>query len=127
MRACQHCAKADRPQLDNNEQCSCSAESHEPMHHGQDCKALIHEVMLYPVRIAQKDLTFDCKLPPQYAGWTLMQNGNRWYRYKFLCRDCIGKYEDAQKFRRDYLQACKKARGEEDQTYSQMLAGQSFI
>jgi hypothetical protein len=117
--------------LDMWEPCTCGACELDPIRHAPECKSLIHEVLRYPVRMAERDLVVnqsgERKLSAQYAGWKLVQNGQRWYRIKDLCRDCIGKQEQSQAFRRDYLQACKKARGQDDQTYSQMLAEQSLL
>lgn len=103
------------------------------MQHAPQCLALVHNVALYPVRIAPHDLAIgksgDKELPAQFvrSGWKLMQNGMRWYRIKHLCRDCIGKEEQALAFKRDYLNACKKAKGQDDQTFAQMLAYQDML
>lgn len=103
------------------------------MRHAPHCVALVHEVVLYPVRMGRNDLSVaksgERELPSHYlvAGWKLMQNGMRWYRIKHLCRDCIGKEEQSQMFRRDYIKACKTAKGQDDQTFSQMLAYQDTL
>jgi hypothetical protein len=103
------------------------------MHHGANCIALIHEVVLYPVRMSERELAVtssgEKQLPTHHLthGWKLLQNGMRWYRIKYLCRDCIGREENSQAFRRDYLKSCKKAKGQDDQTYAQMLAYQDTV
>lgn len=133
MRACEQCHVGDRPHLDMAEPCTCGSASPEPTHHTASCIALVHEVVLYPVRMGPYDLAIsesgEKELPAYWLqrGWKLMQNGMRWYRIKFLCRDCIGKEEDSQAFKRDYLKACKKAKGQDDQTFAQMLAYQDTL
>jgi hypothetical protein len=130
MRTCTACRKEDAPWFEQ-EPCSCGhqAPNAEPIlaiEHDPGCKCISHEVVAYPVRIAKQDLTFDQKLPAHYvrAGWILRQNGQRFYRVKMLCRDCIGLEEGAQARRVEYERACKATLGIESQSYSQMLASQ---
>lgn len=133
MRTCSSCRLEDRPHLDHTEPCSCSAGSSEPTHHGPDCRAIVHEVLVYPRQMDLRELGHDAAgtlvLPPQWSskGWKLIQNGQRWFRIRILCRSCIVKEEDSAAFKRDYQKACKAARGQDDQTYSQMLAQQSML
>jgi hypothetical protein len=93
----------------------------------------VHEVVLYPVRMSERDLSInangDKELPAHWKakGWKLMQNGMRWYRIKHMCRECIGKEELAQSFKRDYQKSCKRAKGQDDQTFAQMLAYQDTL
>lgn len=97
-----------------------------PMKHAPDCNGIAHEVILYPVRMAVSELTPDKKLGTYYTskGWKLMQNGLRWYRVKYLCRQCIIAEDQAQERKREYENACKAARGVDTLTYAQMLAQQ---
>lgn len=131
MRLCSSCHKEDKPWFEYDTPCSCGAASlHEddptPLKHSPECKSLGHEVVLYPVRMAKADLTFDAKLGSYYSqrGWRLKQNGNRWYRVKYLCRACIELENSAQARKAEYEKLCKAARGVDDQTYAQMLASQ---
>jgi hypothetical protein len=80
----------------------------------------------YPVRMAKHELSFDKGLPRKWkqAGWVLKENGERFYRVKPLCRDCIGLEVDAQARRAEYDRLCKAASGGEAQSYAQMLASQ---
>lgn len=85
-----------------------------------------HDVVRYPVRIAKSDLTHDGKLGSYFSakGWTLRQDGQRYYRIKMLCRACIELENVIQSRRQDYEKACRAARGLDNQTYAQMLASQ---
>lgn len=130
MRICTECKKEDRPWFEQAP-CSCgAAQLHEedpsPLKHKADCKAIGHDVVRYPVRIERRDLTFDGKLPSRYTqrGWALWQSGNKLYRRKLLCRDCVELENGAQERKRDYEKACKAAQGLETMTYAQMLASQ---
>lgn|SRR5487761_2727435 len=129
MRVCSQCAKEDGPWFDAMP-CSCGADKGEdpanPSAHQPDCHSLGHEVVMYPIRMAPKDLTFDKQLPVYWRGrgWNLMQNGLRWYRVKMLCRECCEAENGAQARRREYELACRDARGVSDLTYAQMLAQQ---
>jgi len=129
MRICGQCSKEDRPYFEPVP-CSCGLPLDEddpsPLKHAPDCNSVGHEVVLYPVRIDKRDLTFDSKLLPKWTarGWQLMRNGLRFYRVKFMCRQCIVLDESAQERRREYEKACKATRGESAQTYAQMLASQ---
>jgi hypothetical protein len=101
----------------------------DPLKHAADCNAVGHEVVLYPVRMGRDELRFDgaeMALPPRWLqrGWALKRNGQRWYRVKWLCRGCIVLEEAALERRLDYEKACKRARGEDETTYAQMLAMQ---
>ena len=126
MRVCAQCQSPDRPHVDPSERCTCGTDTHE---HAPDCRALTHEVVLFPVRMSPLALTYDKKLPAKWIqrGWHLWQDGQRFYRRKMLCRDCIGKQETQQAFARDYQKACKKARGSDDMTYAQAIASQDFF
>lgn len=133
MRSCAQCGKADAPWFEA-EPCSCGvAAAHEEnpdvAAHAADCNAVGHLVVLYPVRMARAELLFDgaeMALSSYWVqrGWTLKQNGQRWYRVKLLCRGCIVAHEDALERRRDYEKACRRARGTDDTSYAQMLAAQ---
>lgn len=135
MRNCAACKKADAPWFERAP-CSCGAaklaeefDDPSPGRHLEDCDAIGHEVVLYPVRIAKTELVFNGAvhvLGSYYAarGWVLMQNGPRYYRTKMLCRGCIDLEDLAQERKLDYEKACRLARGLDDQTYAQMLAQQ---
>ena len=135
MRVCSVCGKEDQPWFEH-EPCSCGwdrTNPHDddpgPKNHTADCRCLGHEVISYPVRIAASELTFDKKLSPYYVnrGWELKVNGTRYYRMKVLCRGCMLLEDQAQERRRDYEKACAAARGQDTQTYAQMLAAQTFF
>lgn len=134
MRHCGNCNKEDSPWYDGTP-CSCGLPQRDepalPQEHVQDCKALAHNVVLYPVRVATTDLTYDANGEAQLRsaqylrrGWKLLRNGMRWYRVKYLCRECIELEEAARERRRDYEKACKAVKGVDETTYSQMLASQ---
>lgn len=130
MRNCSNCNKEDRPWFEDAP-CSCGAyQEHDddpsPLKHDPSCKMLGHEVVRYPVRIAKSDLTHDGKLGSYFTakGWSLRQDGQRFYRVKMLCRACIELEKGCQARRQDYEKACKAARGLDNQTYAQMLASQ---
>lgn len=133
MRNCADCGKEDAPWFER-EPCSCgTATKHEddpsPLKHAPDCNGIGHEVVEYPLRMARADLVFEgttLALSNYWRGrgWILIQNGLRWYRVKMLCRGCIVLEDSAQERRREYEKACKAARGQDDTTYSQMLAQQ---
>lgn len=124
MRVCADCGVEDRAHLDNLVSCDCKAERYEPEAHNVGCNALIHSVALYVVRIAKADLTPDALLPNffQERGWKLKRDGNRFYRGKFLCRECIDREELTNARAAEYKKLCRAARGIVDQTYVQMLA-----
>jgi hypothetical protein len=86
-------------------------------------------VISYLVRVALDELTFDRDLPAHFraAGWVLKVNGLRYYRVKVLCRQCMLAEQDAQERKRDYDKACAVARGQDTETYAQMLAAQTFL
>jgi hypothetical protein len=133
MRVCSACGKEDRPWFEN-EPCNCGAgKRHEddpsPLKHDPSCRCLGHEVIAYPVRMAESELTFDKKLPAYWIErkWQLRNNGGRFYRVKVLCRQCMLAEDQAQDRKRDYEKACAAARGQETQTYAQMLAAQTVF
>jgi hypothetical protein len=132
MRACGGCKKPDAPWLEDAP-CNCGVPptlAGDANEHRPECRALGHEVVFYPVRLTKADLWFDEGAKPHISayytgrGWTLKQDGNKLYRVKLLCRDCIGLEVGAQARKREYESACKRARGDETQTYAQMLASQ---
>ena len=129
MRNCSACHAEDRPWFEDAP-CSCGIpegpDAGNPYKHSPDCKSLSHEVVRYPIRMEIKDLNFDKTLSRYYVqrGWELLQNGMRYYRVKMLCRKCIGLEVSAQERKREYEKACKAARGDQTETYAQMLARQ---
>lgn len=133
MRLCTDCQKPDAPWFEA-EPCSCGIPVHDddpkPEKHRPDCKAIGHQVILYPVRVATKDLTYDANaeahLKPVWErkGWKLLKNGPRLYRTKYLCRDCVELEREREHRRLEYERLCKAARGIDDQTYAQVLASQ---
>lgn len=133
-RVCKQCKREDEPFWEQTP-CSCGAplDAHtEPKFgdHRPECKSIGHEVVRYPIRIDPRELWTDHagikRLSAYYTGrgWTLVQNGNMWFRVMMLCRDCIGKEADAQARKREYQKLCKRAAGLESMTYAQMLASQ---
>lgn len=132
MRTCTACGKADKPWFEQ-EPCNCGAPVHDsdpsPDKHAPICHAIGHEVVQYPVRLKVADLVWiegQAHLQPKWerAGWKFLQNGLRYYRVKMLCRDCIGIERDRMERRKDYEKSCKAVRGEDSQSYAQMLASQ---
>lgn len=129
MRECRQCSKEDAPWFEPAP-CSCGLPLDEddpsPLKHAADCNGIGHEVVLYPVRIDKREMTYDQKLLPKWTakGWRLMQNGIRYYRVKYLCRQCIVAEDGAQERRREYEKACKATAGGEAISYAQMLASQ---
>lgn len=124
MRVCANCRREDRRQMDRDLQCNCNAERYEPEVHDANCKALIHDVVLYLVRIPKSDLTPKGELSSYYHNrdWRLKRDGNRFYRGKFLCHACIDAEEQALERKAEYNKLCREAAGISDQTYAQMLA-----
>lgn len=133
MRLCTMCGKPDTPYWEAYP-CTCGAPAHDddpsPLKHRPDCKAIGHSVISFPVRIPERELGHDAagnkQLPQKYAreGWKVQQRGFKWYRVKVMCRDCVAEYEQRMARKRDYEASCKRARGEETQTYAQFLASQ---
>lgn len=82
-----------------------------------------HEVREYLHWIALPELTPQDELPTHWRmkGWKLKRDGEEYFRYKLLCRDCIRKDYEAGKMREAYKKLCKAARGQNDQTYSEMI------
>lgn len=104
----------------------------------QDCKVedmpvtnqdgeIVHEVNAWLRRIPRKDLTPLDELPQHWLmkGWQLRQDGDEFFRWKHLCRNCIRRDVEAQKMREAYQKACKAARGVSDLSYDQMMTIQS--
>src|SRR6185437_792681 len=116
--------------------CSCGApvdDNPSPEKHRPDCKAIGHDVVLYPVRVAWQELTHDANGDPhlkaiwERRGWKLLKNGARIYRTRMLCRDCIELERDKDARRKEYERLCKAARGDDAQTYQQMLVSQDAL
>ena len=133
MRLCEGCRAADRPALDPEGACKrelCPPTADErPETHNDACPRLTHEVRkLY----RPAELVFTAAKPEgelqrkwRAEGWKLLRDGKDLFRWRMLCRACITRVYEREENHKEYLKACKRARGEEDQTYSQLLAEQA--
>jgi hypothetical protein len=128
MRLCSKCRGEDRAEVDPESLCKCGAVAAGHEDHDPRCPRLIHEVRRYLVRVSPKELMPDQSLSPYFIsqGWTMFKDGERLYRWMYLCRACIRAQEDVLTHRQEYEKACKAAKGLEDRTYAQMIARQSF-
>lgn len=134
MRLCAQCGAEDKPWY-VDAACTCGSERRDAElppaeRHAPNCRCVEHEVVQFPVRMARQDLSFGADGKPQLSmrhkrdGWTLLQDGPKFYRVKLLCRNCIGKQEEIAARQREYKQCCKAAQGVETKSYAQMLASQ---
>ena len=127
MRTCAKCRCADCAEVDNESICKCGAVDAGHENHHPECPRLIHNVAQYYVRVSPKELMPDKSLSPYYVakGWQLISDGGRQYRWIMMCRQCIRDQEDVLAREKDHKKCWKSAKGQSDQTYSQMLARQS--
>lgn len=131
MRQCENCKRQDAPVLDHDRPCkNCSPLADERAEsHMDNCPKLIHEVRQYykSAKLVNTPAYPEGELEPRWKreGWKLLRNGNEWYRWKMLCRSCIEKEAERDLVRRDYLKACKKARGVDDRSYGQLMVSQA--
>lgn len=108
--------------------CPPTADERVETHH-DSCPRLTHEVrklfrpatLVHSARAPEGDLSLKLRL----EGWKLLRDGKNLFRWKMLCRSCIERVYEREENHREYQQACKRARGESDQTYSQLLAEQA--
>ena len=123
MRVCGNCRKDDRPILTWDKECECGVEP-DPTKHAANCKALMHSVIIHLVRIPKTDLTTGGDLSTYHKaqGWILRRDGERYYKGKMLCYDCIELQHATEQRQAEYKKACREALGLSDQTYAQMLA-----
>jgi hypothetical protein len=134
MRVCSACGKPDVPTLELGEackpkQCSPTADERPETHHAS-CPRLAHTVVKLsrPAKLVATPAHPEGELERKWRleGWTLMRDGRDVFRWKMLCRSCIEVVYEREEHHREYLKACKKARGDDDRTYSQLLTQQSF-
>lgn len=133
MRTCEACGKSDSCVVDYETKCKPNlcppmADERAETHHDQ-CPKLTHEVRpLYrPAKLINTPAHPEGQLEPKWIaeGWKLVRDGTDVFRKKMLCRACIQVVYEREERRKEYLKACKKARGEDDRTYSQLLVMQS--
>lgn len=134
MRNCVGCGKPDQCVVDYETKCKpnlCSptADERAETHH-DNCPKLTHEVkLLYrATRLINTPQHPEGQLEPKWIaqGWQLKRDGKDVFRVKMLCRACIQDVYERESRQKEYEKACKKARGIDDRTYSQMLAEQSL-
>jgi hypothetical protein len=134
MRVCESCSKPDRCIVDYETKCNpklCRPDADErPETHHDRCPKLAHEVLKLE-RVAKLIHTPkhpEGQLEPKLIteGWKVLVDGKTTFRFKMLCRSCIQAVYDRESRHKEYLKACKKARGEDDRTYSQLLTQQSY-
>jgi hypothetical protein len=133
MRCCETCGREDAPALDFDVECKrdlCPPTADErPETHHDSCPKLIHEVRkLYrPGVLVHTEAHPEGELSRKWRieGWKLMRDGKDLFRWKMLCRKCIGVVYEREDNHKEYLKACKRARGESDQSYSDLLAQQA--
>jgi hypothetical protein len=133
-RNCAACNKPDTIVLDPQERCfpdKCDpkkASDSDITTHWEDCPKLIHDVLLYP-RLVQIISVMKPAQPLEAKylrdGWKPFVDGHKLYREKMLCHDCILIEFERERNHRNYLKACKKARGE-DPTYNSILMDSGF-
>ena len=132
-RSCETCGAADRPALDYEIACKpelCPPDADErPESHHDNCPRLQHEVRkLYrPAILEHSALHPEGELSRKLRaeGWKTQRDGRDLFRWKMLCRACIQTIYEREENHKQYLQACKRARGDSDQTYSQLLTQQA--
>lgn len=133
MRSCEGCGRPDAPALDFDIPCKpslCPPTADErPETHHDECPRIIHEVRkLYrPAKLEHTAKQPEGELPRKWKreGWKLWRDGAELFRWKMLCRACIETVYQREENHQEYLQACKRARGDDDRTYSQLLTQQA--
>jgi hypothetical protein len=135
MRKCENCSLIDRPLLDAMRSCdpnTCDPalrDSMNPADHGMGCNKVLHEVrpLFEPATLVNTPRAPDGELTAKYRaeGWKVKRDGKNVFRWKMLCRNCIEKEAEREMVRKDYAKACKKARGQDDRTYGQLMIQQS--
>jgi len=88
-----------------------------------------HDVVLYYKLVKQADLVRTEQRPEGQLtqsqirnGWKLVRDGRDQFRVKMLCRDCIGNEALKEASRKEYEAKCAALLGQNNKTYSQMLA-----
>lgn len=133
MRHCEGCGAADRPALDPEGVCKarlCSPTADErPETHHDTCPRVQHEVRkLYrPAELVFTEAKPEGELTRRLRleGWKLLRDGKDLFRWRMLCRACIARVYEREENHKEYLKACTRALGKDDQTYSQLLAEQA--
>lgn len=133
MRLCETCSKPDSCIVDYETPCKPSlcpptADERAETHH-ENCPKLTHEVRpLYrATKLIHTPRHPEGELEHRWRTWKIVKDGKDIFRVKLLCRQCIQNVYATEERQKDYLKACKKAAGIDDQTYSQLLAMQSAI
>ncbi len=134
MRICAQCGCEDRPVLELDREClpkTCSPTATEdPATHADTCPRLSHDVvkLMRPAKLVATAKKPDGQLEARWLqdGWSVLRDGRDVFRWKILCRKCVAAVFEREERHKEYLQACKKARGEDDKTYTQLLTEQSF-
>jgi hypothetical protein len=102
-----------------------------PETHHDSCPKFSHEVvkLFRPAKMVATPKQPQGELEPKWRreGWKVMKDGRQTFRWKMLCRSCIQVVYEREEHHRDYVKACKAARGDDDRTYSKMLTAQSFM
>ena len=135
MRICESCARADSCVVDaeipcDRALCPPDADERAETHHDR-CPKLTHEVRaLY--RVAKlihtpSNPAGELSAEEKRKGWKIRRDGTTTYRYRMLCRLCVQELYFIEARHADYLKACRKALGQDDQTYSQFLSQQCTI
>lgn len=104
-------------------------ENGDPYAHHITCHKVLHEVRDYVKRV-QLVITPrhpEGTMPHKWVaeGWQFKKDGADTFRFKKLCRNCIEKEVERDMVHKDYLKACKTARGEDDRTYGQLMIQQA--
>jgi hypothetical protein len=133
MRQCSNCRVADQAVMDFGRECSekCNPairESGNPDDHSASCNKVLHEVrpLHEPVILVNTPKSPAGELPIKWKreGWRLLRDGRNTFRVKMLCRECIDKEAMRELVHKDYVKACKAARGQDDRTYGQLMVQQ---
>lgn len=133
MRICESCARPDSCIVDYETKCGgkCDprADERSETHH-DSCPKLTHEVrlLLRVAKLVNTPAHPEGELERKYSadGWKIRKDGRDVFRTKMLCRACIQAVCERDQRQKEYETACKRALGQDTQTYSQMLAQQSF-
>lgn len=134
MRTCANCKAVDQAIMDFGRDCSSKCnpavrDSGNPGDHHQSCNKVLHEVRQYvkPVSLMITPKHPEGEMPYKWQreGWTFQKDGGKGFRWKMLCRNCIEREAERDLVHKDYLKACKAARGEDDRTYGQLMIQQA--
>lgn len=135
MRECQACHKRDAAILEPDTTCKgqCDPKADERVEtHTDLCPRLSHDVRKYLKAVTRNELIHSPDEPEgrlamrlRLQGWKMLREGPDYFRWKMLCRDCIGLEAQKEAQQRDYRKACKSVLGAETQTYGQMMIANS--